>query len=157
MYLPRVQYVVISHNPPLPVVMDGTLHFRGRWARTARWETTWLVHGYPRTEDLTTPLCLQSSLLLEFSLWRHNGLWPRPLSLVTSIYQPRYNYIFFVLINLFRWKPRDPRLMNNTNPLCLKSFPPMRTGFKTFIVISWDSDYKHRTTHVCLFNLCYSW
>ena len=94
MYLPRVQYIVISHNPPLPAVVDGMFHFRGRWARTARCETTWLVHGYPRTEDLTIPLCLWSSLLLEFSLWRHNGLWPRPLSLVTSISQPRYNYIF---------------------------------------------------------------
>ena len=28
-YLSQVQYVVISHNPHLPAVMDGTLHFRG--------------------------------------------------------------------------------------------------------------------------------
>ena len=68
-YLSRVHYVIISDNPYLPAAVDGTLHFRGRWARTPRWQTpTCLVYGCPRTDDLTTHLCLKISLLLELLL-----------------------------------------------------------------------------------------
>ena len=68
-YLFRVHYVIISDNPYLPAAVDGTLHFRGRWARTPRWQTTTcLVYGCPGTDDLTTHLCLKIFLLLELLL-----------------------------------------------------------------------------------------